>query len=145
MSEQFQYSIAMEPEPTPQEKALLDQFLDQYFIDYNALEACIRVGFQETFAMEYAKRFMWKPYVVRKIAEHRNTLPKDVEKADDADKALVLATLRELAQNGKGAQRTAAALGLARIKGMDVQPDKAGEALQQLADDFANLAQKLPD
>lgn len=138
-------ALFYDPVPTPAEKALYDQFVEQYMVDFNAFEACMRVGFGASYALEYAKIFLLKPYIIRKIAEKRNTAAADPQKQEDQDKALVLSVARELAQNGKGAQRVAGAALLARIRGMDVQPDKTGDALKQLADDFKDLAKNLPD
>lgn len=132
-----------EPEPTPSEKALWTKFVQEYVKDFNAVEACVRVGFGLTYALVYAPIFLSKPFVIRAVADYKAKIPVNEKAEEDLDKSLVIATLREAAQNGK--QRVAAALGLARIRGMDVPVDKSGDALQQLADDFKNLAKNLPD
>ena len=48
----------MEPEPFGQEKALRDLFVQEYIKDFDPFQACLRVGFQAAFAVEYAKKFM---------------------------------------------------------------------------------------
>lgn len=134
-----------EPAPTPGEKALYDQFVTEYIKDYNPVEACVRVGFGMTFALEYAKLFIAKPYVQRALAEHRNKPPEDEKKQEEQDKAMIISVLRECAMNGQGATRVAAARALASIRGLDVQPDKTGDALEKIAEEFRNLAKELPD
>ncbi len=134
-----------DPAPTPAEKALYDQFITEYVKDYNAYESLIRCGFGATFAFNLAQVFPLKPYINQRITEHKATIPVEDKSIEAQDKALVLSVAREIAQNGKRSERIAAAALMAKIRGMDVQPDKSGEALKQLADDFRELSKTLPD
>jgi hypothetical protein len=138
-------ALFMAPEPTPSEKALYDKFVVEYVRDYNAVEACVRIGFEMVFAVEFAQRFLTKPYVIKAIADHKASVPTEDKKIEEQDRSLVIAGLRELSQNGKGSQRVAALVALGKFRGMDIVPDKSGDALKEIADQFKDLAKNLPD
>lgn len=131
------------PPLNEQEKALRDLFVEEYVKDFDAFQACIRVGFQATFAVEYAKRFYAEPYVQRRIAEKQREPVQNTDVQQQEDKALILSVLRQAAQNGPYASRVAAAKQLATIHGFDRQPaDQSAE--QQMIELFRNFAQRAP-
>lgn len=54
---------------TKQEKALRQRFVAEYLADYDAIDAAIRLGYQEAFAQQYAKQFLTEPYTLKLIKE----------------------------------------------------------------------------
>lgn len=58
-----QYSL------TKSEMELRDKFVREYLKDYDALAACIRVGYAYAFAKEFSVRFLTETYVLNKIKE----------------------------------------------------------------------------
>lgn len=133
----------MEPELSEQEKALRDLFVQEYIKDFDPFQACLRVGFQAAFAVEYAKRFMSEAYVQRKIADLQRSTPENEDAQAKQDKALVLSVLRQAAQNGPYASRVQAAAKLATILGLD-RDDSVEESEQALIDAFREFATKAP-
>jgi len=133
----------MEAELSEQEKALRDLFVQEYIKDFDPFQACLRVGFQAAFAVEYAKRFMSEAYVQRKIADLQRATPENEDAQARQDKALVLSVLRQAAQNGPYASRVQAAAKLATILGLD-RPEGGEEGEQALIDAFRDFAAKAP-
>ena len=72
-------SMFMEPVPTSREEALWTAFVEEYVKDYNPILACVRVGFQLSYAEAYAKQFLAKPFVQRMITARKNTAQVDDE------------------------------------------------------------------
>jgi hypothetical protein len=107
---------AMEPPLSDKEKQLRNLFVDEYLVDYDAIAAAQRCGFQASFAKDYAIKFMNESYVRKRIEEvkHTNVDPK---KADEFDKARIRAVLMKEAHNQytTGSARVAAAAKLAAI------------------------------
>ena len=133
----------MEPELSEQEKALRDLFVQEYIKDFDPFQACLRVGFQAAFAVEYAKRFMSEAYVQRKIADLQRATPENEDAQAKQDKALVLSVLRQAAQNGPYASRVQAASKLATILGLD-RDDSVEESEQALIDALREFATRAP-
>lgn len=69
--------VQMEPELSPREKALRDEFVKEYYFDRNPVAAARRLGFMEGFAEDYAQRFMNEAYVRRKMKEYESKLVQD--------------------------------------------------------------------
>jgi len=134
----------LDHEPTPQQKALWDKFIVEYMKDFNPLEACLRIGFNLTFAQEYSRIFMGQPYVQQKIME-RKLEPIDEKGHIDKVKSLIEATLMECMQNGQPATRVVAAKTLAGIHGLDQAPDRSNEELEKLVNVFKEIAKSVPD
>lgn len=118
----------LEPEPDPGEKALRDQFVDEYLVDYDIVAAASRCGFQKAFAEEFAKRLWNEAYVQRRIkqAEQR---PVDPEALEAYDRNRIRAALMREAHNPytSGGARVAALSKLMSLYGMDA-PTKAPDA-----------------
>lgn len=129
-------------ELTDDERAVRDAFVDEYFKDFDPVQACLRVGFQINFAHEFAQKFMVETYVQRKIAE-RKVREEDPETQGARDKALVMSVLREAAQNGAYNTRVAAASKMATILGIDRPEDTSLAAEQMLVDAFRDFAEKV--
>lgn len=136
--------IFYEPAPTEQEKALWDKFVEEYVKDFSPYLACLRVGFADAFALQYGKIFLLKPYVQQKIAEYKNT-PNANPNQRAADEALIAATYREMAQNGNGQTRVAAATGLARLYGLDKDADADAGKLEKIVETMKELSRIVPD
>lgn len=123
------------------EKVLRDLFVDEYLKDFDPVQACVRVGFQFSFAIEFSVKFMREPYVLRRIAELTRETPDNEERQAKEDRSLVLNVLRQAAQNGPFASRVQAASKLATILGMDKQENvDAGDALIQAFKQFSEHA-----
>lgn len=121
----------MEPELSSAEKTLRDQFVKEYLFDFDAYQACMRVGFANQFASDYARRLMGEPYVQRRIAELSKVSPSDEKEQAEQDKLLTLRVLREAAQRGPYASRVAAAAKLAAILGLDAPVKSSQEVLHR--------------
>ena len=104
---------------TPKEQALRDLFVSEYLVDYDAVLACMRIGFNKSHATQNSIKFLDESYVQRKIKELTYKSPEDEENEEEKDKRLVLAVLREASQNGPFSSRVAAASKLASILGLD--------------------------
>lgn len=109
---------------TAQEKELRDLFVREFLTDFDEVAACIRCGFLDSYAKQYAIQFMGETYVRRRIIE----LSHDVgEKDDKAKKAeteqrIITSLFREANYRGAGAShgaRIAALSKLASLHGMD--------------------------
>lgn len=133
-----------EAPPTPTEKALWDRFVAEYVKDYDAFKACLRIGFLESFAQEYARTFLAKGYIQRAIANHKNNPTQPADQLE-SDRALIMATLREACHHGPYQSRALAAKTLGGMHGIDKAPDRSGEQLEKLVDAFTNMAKVLPD
>lgn len=136
-------SRLFEPEPSGHEKELRDLFVQEYLKDFDPFQACLRVGFQSAFAIEYQKRFMNEPYVQRRIVELQRVAPADEAAQLKEDRALILSVLRQAAQNGPYASRVQAAAKLATIHGLD-RPNNEEEDGQTLIDAFREFAARAP-
>lgn len=102
------------------EKALRDFFVKEYLVDYDAIGAAMRIGYNRGIAKEYAVRLMDEPYVAREIARMEAA---PTEETDAALKKRIMAGLiREANYRGPGSSQAArvAALGkLAQLNGME--------------------------
>lgn len=105
------------------EKAIRVQFVKEYLIDYDEINAAVRCGFARTFAEEYAKNFMEEVFVQQLIAEGKNRIDVDgLMDSKEVKSQILHALLREANQFGKGASHSArvAALGkLVDVYGLD--------------------------
>jgi hypothetical protein len=126
-----------------QERALRDLFVNEYLKDFDAYQACIRVGFLQTFAADMARQFMGEGYVQRQITYMTRKPDEDESAAALADKALIENTLRQACQHGPYASRVAAAARLAEMRGLS-KPDGTAEAESTLIDAFKEFAQRAP-
>jgi hypothetical protein len=105
-----------EPELTAKEKALRDAFVREYLFDYQAVTACIRLGYKAAVAPTYAARFMDESYVQRKI--------KEAQRGPEGDVNSVIRSglMREANYHGNGSShsaRVAAWTQASKIEGLD--------------------------
>ena len=135
-------SRLMEPALSENERAVRDLFVAEYLKDYDAFQACIRIGFQAVFATEYARKFMLEPYVQCRIANSRRAAPTDEEQRAKELRELAVSVLVQASQNGPYASRVAAVRELKAMYGWD----KAGgeDEEQALIDALREFAQRAP-
>lgn len=126
------------PNLSEEEKALRDMFVIEYVKDYDAFQACIRLGFMAAYANEYSQRFLEEPYVQQQIAavQRKQQLGDDDQR--EQDRMLIMSVLRQALQNGPYASRVAAAKQLAVMHGLDQIENDSGE--KQLIDAFKDFA-----
>lgn len=118
----FFFSQGMAPEPSIERKRMMDRFVQEYLRDYDAVAACLRMGYNKTAAEGFASQFMESPHVQRGIKDG-----EDAEKEDDDDheakKRKIIAGLnREANYFGPGSSqgaRVAALAQLAKINGLE--------------------------
>lgn len=108
---------AFSPELTELEKKLRDKFVTEYLHDFDPLAAAIRVGFQKSFAEDYANKFMAETYVQQQIKQQQTDQGLDTD--DARDRQRVKATLRREMQLGSPSSRVAAAAQMAKLLGME--------------------------
>lgn len=104
------------------EKTIRDKFVEEYVKDFDAIKACLRMGYLMSYAQEFSVVFENDPYVQQQIAVAQ-------KKGDDpdADKKLILATLRQVAAHGPYNTRVAAASQLARLIGLFDKQEESGD------------------
>lgn len=124
------------------EIVLRDNFVREYMIDFDPFNACLRMGFLATFAVDWSKRLMEDPYVQRGIARMTRANVLDPKEQEAQDKALIENTLRECMQRGPLSGRPAAARLMAEMKGW-AKPDMA-DADKALIDMFKDVAARVP-
>jgi hypothetical protein len=131
-------SRQLEQPLTEQERFLRDNFVDQYLKDFNAYQACIRLGFQASFALEWATRLFNDGYVQRKI-QHMTRTQKI---ADEEAKALLENELLRIAQCGSDSARVSAIREFNAMKGWNKSdgPAEGAEALVEALKEFAQQA-----
>lgn len=118
-----QYSDAQRPicVLTEHEKATRRQFVKEYLIDYDARKACLRIGYSNLFASDFAKRFMDEPYTLQLIAEVEGGTAPGEEFNEEKEKQRILKALWREANSmqSPAAARVAALAKLTSIFGMD--------------------------
>lgn len=125
-------------ELTKVEQKLRDQFVDEYLVDYNAKDACIRMGYADTYAHSMASKFLNEPYTLKRIA----TREKAAGLISDADKhkhRIVAGLYKEaLSPRNSGSAKVAAYTQLAKIVGVEA-PVKTEVTLEQKGQDLSHL------
>lgn len=109
----------MAPPLSDRDKVIRDTFVDEYLFDRDGKAALIRMGFLETFAEEYAKKYLLCSYVQGKLRERESTTtPADEAAKEDQ---WVLLQLKRLATDpfAKHSTRVQALAHYARLRGMD--------------------------
>lgn len=122
--------------PTPAlsraERNLRKKFVAEYMRDYSAMDACIRLGYRDSFAESYARKFLLEPYVKQLLAEEEGKLGLQEQ---EKHKRFVLANLYREATSrfNSGAARVAANTQIAKITGMEA-PAKVQQVLPQIGE-----------
>ena len=114
---------APEPESlTFRERALRDLFVVEYLIDYDAIAACQRCGFNYQFAVDYSLKFMREPYVLQKINKVKFQETDEESSLEFDTKRIRASLMAEAHYRGPGsshAARVAALSKLAALCGME--------------------------
>lgn len=113
---------------TEHERELRDRFVEQYLIDYSAVDAAIRLGYADGFASNFAKKFLTEPYTLQRIAERERELGLEDEQSKHRHR--VVAGLYREAHNkfNSGSARVSAFSTLAKILGLEA-PAKVEQVL----------------
>jgi len=135
--------IHFEPSPSQKQIAVWDLFIAEYVKDYNGVQAAIRIGFNETYAQEYAKVFLTTPYVAKKVADYKTEVGAAID--NDKLKQMIEQKYIEIMNCGDPKAAAAAAKQLSQMRGIDGAPDKAGDQLKALVDAFKEVAVSTPD
>lgn len=128
----------MEQELDEGQKRIREKFVDNYLKSFDPVEACIACGYHESFANEYARRFMFDAYVRRLIQERRRE-PSDEANEKEADIALAKNALREAAQKADYNTRVRASVHLLELYGLskprqeEADESELVEALKEFA------------
>lgn len=104
----------MEPEPTPDERALRDKFVEHYLRTRDATQAAKLCGFMDAFATAYGNRLLSEPYVQQRVKVEERELSKE-EKQQLVESLL----FREARDGTSHAARVSALSKLANILDMD--------------------------
>ena len=125
MSEELFWSEnELQGELTGHERQVRDQFVVQYLIDYNSVNACIRLGFREAYAKMWGPKLMAEGYVQRKLQDSINKRKAEAEANPDTEQSRIMEGLRREANYfGPGssqAARVAALAQLAKLNNMGV-------------------------
>lgn len=116
---------SMARELSPREKELRIKFVDEYYKDFNAKRACIRIGYEDSFAGQYATQFLGEPFVQQQIAlRAEKPIGKEEQKEEDEKTKRVIRArlLAESNYHGPGsshAARVSALKQLADLYGME--------------------------
>lgn len=103
---------------TKQEKALRQRFVKLYVECFDEFEACIRLGYAEAYARQWAQKFMLEPYTLELIAKEKAQF---ADSEVEAHRKRVLGVLYKESHNrfAPATARVSAALGIARITGAE--------------------------
>jgi hypothetical protein len=130
----------LEPALTEKEVILRDAFVAEYLKDFDAYQACLRLGFQATYAVQWAHTLFNDGYVQRKIT-YITRVPESSPEQDALDRAMIEVTLRKVMQKGSDSARVAAAREFRALKGWGEGDGGVGEDLEDM---FRRVAQQLP-
>ena len=130
----------LEPALTEKEMILRDGFVAEYLKDFDSYKACLRLGFQASYATLWSETLFRDGYVQRKIA-FMTMRPIDSPEQDKEDRALIEHTLRHVMRRGSDSARVAAARELRALKGWG---DGDGTASEDLVDMFKRVSEQLP-
>jgi hypothetical protein len=130
----------LEPALTEKEILLRDAFVAEYLKDFDAYKACLRLGFQATYATVWSETLYRDGYVQRKIA-FMTSKPAASPEQEELDRAMVENTLRLVMQRGSDSARVAAVREFRAMKGWGEGDGGGGE---DLVDMFKRVAQQLP-
>lgn len=116
------------PELSEGEKKIRDAFVVECMKGFDPFSACIRIGYNKTFAQHFSELFMTEPYTLRRLQEAttaQHTQIEDAESEKVMKREVVSALRKEMHYHGPGstqAARVAAATKLASL--LDMEPAK---------------------
>lgn len=125
---------------TEKEQILRDHFVSQYLKDFDAYNACLRLGFQPTYANTWADVLLKDGYVQRKL-QYLSTEPEGPEQ-EMLDKLMSKRELRRVAQRGSDSARVAAIRQLDSMYGWTKVDDAAPP--EDLIAAYRQIATELP-
>lgn len=111
--------LVKEPPLNDQERALRDQFVEEYMFDTDGVKACQRLGFSISFAEQYALTFLSESYVQQRIRARTLAAAPDPERQRGTDEMQVRAVLMRWANCDHGPTAVAAARQLCAMFGFD--------------------------
>jgi len=126
----------LEPALTEKEILLRDAFVSEYLKDFDPFRACLRLGFQATYATQWSHTLFQDGYVQRKLAALEQTAN------DDAIRAKLEQRLLQLALKGSDSASVSAIKELNAMKGWSKSEDGGGS--EELSAQFRRLAEQLP-
>lgn len=105
------------------QKQLFDEFLEEYYKDYDAEKACLRLGVLPSTINQALLFFFQSPYVQKKLAEEA-VLGKPDNQAN-IDKAFIYVTnkLKNIADGGTNKERLEACKQLSMLYGLNKPVD----------------------
>jgi hypothetical protein len=130
----------LEPALTDKEVILREGFVAEYLKDFDAFKACLRLGFQATYATVWSQTLIQDGYVQRRLSEIL-AKPAAGPQQEEADRAMIENTLRIVMQRGSDSARVAAVREFRALKGWGEGDGTGGE---DLVDMFKRVAQQLP-
>lgn len=125
-------------ELSPEERAVRDRFVDEFLFDHDAKNACIRVGFDESSALQWMRTFMTDTYVLNQIKKRYHDKNLTSEEECEKDKLLVISALRRTIMTGTGANVVNASKQLAELRGFT--SDNEVDPAERLIEAFKKLA-----
>lgn len=101
------------------EKKLFDYFIEEYYKDFDAYLACIRMGVNKTLAFRCSQDFLRSQYVQRYIAEH--PILGKLETKEDKDRAFmyVASKLQNISQTGSNKDKLEACKQISSMYGLN--------------------------
>jgi hypothetical protein len=111
--------LVKEPPLNDQERALRDQFVEEFMFDNDGVKACLRLGFSISFAEQYSLTFLSESYVQQRIRARTFTQPLDPERQRANDELQLRASLMKWANCDHGPTAVAAARQLCAMYGFD--------------------------
>jgi len=130
----------LEPALTEKEILLRDGFVSEYLKDFDSYKACLRLGFQATYATVWCETLFKDGYVQRKLS-YIMSQPTVSPEQEAMDKAMVENTLRLVMQRGSDSARVAAVREFRALKGWG---DGDGGVSEDLVDMFKRVSEQLP-
>lgn len=104
---------------TKQEKGLRQRFVEEYLKDFDARDACLRMGYMSQFADQYSQKFMNEPYTRKLISDREAELGIATEEQQHR-RRIVAGLYREAhSRFNSGSARVAALTQLAKIVGIE--------------------------
>ena len=105
------------------QKKLFDEFLDEYYKDYDAERVCLRLGVEPDGINRALLYFFQSPYIQKRLAENAVLDKPDTQEAIDKAFFYVVNKLRAVADNGSNKERLEACKQLALIYGLNKPVD----------------------
>lgn len=111
------------PEISEREQRLFDEFLVEYYKDYDAERACLRLGVEPESINRALLYFFQSPYIQKKLAESAVLEKPDTQEAIDNAFVFVVNKLRNIADSGTNKERLEACKQLSMLYGLNKPVD----------------------